>query len=109
MTDSPPATLTDDEVRISRKDERRGWAIAIVVFFATLAIITSMYVALSTHSISEQNNSLLRQHSIEVAEIDHELHILVEFQSEATMNHTGTYALLVNICNATPGCVVPKP
>ena len=99
-----------------RHDSHRrhfDWVIAIsvglILTFAALTIGLVAYNTTETHQTVDQIHTLQVDRTHDLAQINRTLAVLLAFQTEAQRNHGGTYALLVAICHATPGCVVPTP
>jgi hypothetical protein len=88
-------------------EERKVWAQAIVVGFAALTIVSMLYVSISTHALASSIRAEQVQNTSRVQNAANTLVIVKAVEATLTTNHSTSYPILVSICHALPGCVVP--
>ena len=88
-----PGTLTARQRHV-------GWIVTIAVGAAALSISLNLYTTLAIRAEQVQNTARVENASQTLA-------IVKAVEATINHNHSTSRPLLVNICHALPGCVVP--
>jgi galactitol-specific phosphotransferase system IIC component len=112
----------DEEVSIpvlEKRQIRRGHWAGFVVVVGLLLLITNLWIVTEHNTeitaIAKTADAIRANQKINAAtqkQLTHDSAEIAQFaealQSEVAGNHTASYAILVSICQHTPGCVVPS-